>query len=134
MKLCPTYTGPFGVHHVCARTEHPELEHRRVEHACACGNEWSTFNSLDPEPGAPITVSTSDELDEWYEDAGDAFYFVTDATGQGYVLFCNEDGDWWATRPADDDDQREDGTYPGGVTVHIDELPRPLTIQTQATR
>ena len=94
---------------------------------------------LDAE-AAPVTaagpavtnVSTDAEFDEWIEDADEHFYFVTDATDRGYVLFCTEDGDWYATRPADDDDEREDGTYPGGVTVDIDTLTRPITIQTVA--
>lgn len=81
-----------------------------------------------------MTITTTDELNDFIETAEAEMYFATDSTDHAYVVFNSEDGEWYATRPADEDDQ-VDGRYPPGVTTTLDALPLPLDIQpTRADR
>ena len=74
-----------------------------------------------------IRIDTEDQWEEWMGDAGEPYYFAQQG-GLPWIVYCNEDGDWYATRPASDDDRREDGTYPPGVTIDAEGLAPPLCI------
>lgn len=74
-----------------------------------------------------VILETAAERDAWAEEADEPFYFMF-AGGQPYVLFITEDGDWFATRPPYDDDRRDDGTYPGGVTEALESVLLPILI------
>ena len=76
-------------------------------------------------------ITTDEQLNAFLEDAPAEMYFVTDGTDHAYVAFNSEDGDWYATRPAEEDEQ-VDGRYPPGVTTTLDALTLPLTVQPTA--
>lgn len=79
-----------------------------------------------------ITITTDQELTDYLDENDNPFFFATDRTGFGHVVYSNEDGDYYATRPPLEDDVRPDGTCPDGVTFHVDGLELPITIQTPA--
>lgn len=71
-------------------------------------------------------ISTEEDLEAW-EDSGpeEPFYVASSRNGLVWVIYCTEDGDWYATRPALEDDEP---SLVQGVTVSLGSLPLPIRI------
>lgn len=79
----------------------------------------------------PCTITTDDDFEAWRDDAEEPSYLVY-SEGMPWIAYQTEDCDWYATRPAHEDDRSEDGTYPGGVTLPLEGLTRPVLVQQSA--
>lgn len=79
----------------------------------------------------PHLLETDAERDTWMLEVNEPTFLVF-ADGTAWIAYSTEDGDWFATRPANDDDRREDGTFPDGVTWSFEGLPLPVLVAQSA--
>ena len=77
---------------------------------------------------ATTLIETDEARDDWMREFNESSCFVLAPHSEHYVAFCTEDGDWYATRPINEDDQAEDGSFPDGVTVSFEGLDLPITV------
>lgn len=82
-------------------------------------------------PAFPITLETDAARDSWVLSVDGGSYLVF-SEGTAWIAYQTEDGDWFATRPAWDDDLYPDGTFPDGVTHSFEGLDLPLIIAASA--
>lgn len=82
-------------------------------------------------PAFPITLDTDAARESWVLNADGGSYLVF-SEGTAWIAYQTEDGDWFATRPAWEDDLYPDGTFPDGVTHSFEGLALPLTIAASA--
>lgn len=77
-----------------------------------------------------IEITTDEQLEEFIESATEATYFATEqSTSLAFVVFCSEDGDWYATRPPHEEDPKDtEGHWLSGVTLAVDSLALPITV------
>lgn len=77
-----------------------------------------------------IEITTDEQLEEFIESATEASYFATEqSTSLAFVVFCSEDGDWYATRPPHEEDPKTvEGNWSTGVTLSVDSLTLPITV------
>lgn len=73
-------------------------------------------------------INTIDEREEWEVEAEWPTYFLIDALRAEYVLWSDEDCEWWATRPPSEED--DEAAFGKGVSRPLRDLPLPLHIYT----
>ena len=82
-----------------------------------------------PVPASIRILRTDSDVDAWMSDADGDLYFAT-ADDRAFVVFCDDDDEWWAMRPLDWDDPEPDRIAPvgGGCLVRVQEMPQPVVI------
>lgn len=72
----------------------------------------------------PLTLNDAAELDAWRDHASEGRYFA-EADSHAWILYSNEEGDWFAVRPPSEDDSP---LVVDGVVERLSDLEFPITV------
>ena len=72
------------------------------------------------------TIKTREDLDLFFDEASEAFYFALLRGIEPVIFWCTEDSEWIGVRPASEDDTQP-GSLGRAVSVDDDDV-LPLTV------